>query len=163
MHELVTGCVSGQTLSACRRQSMRRILPFWSGLERTQTGARRPLTHSTKSSRLSATMSLRNFASRRDAHFCFTSAVSLCNNRSYNNNCILHRFNGLFSRTTWVSRYQKGKTSLDLYEVKDDGVLGRSCISWTVCKQSAPRSRQITTPTPHRSISTGQMLFLAPK
>ena len=26
--------------------------------------------------------------------------------------------------TTWVSRYQKGKTSLDLYETRDDGVLG---------------------------------------
>jgi len=29
-----------------------------------------------------------------------------------------------FSRTTWVSPYQKGKTSLDLYEAGDDGVLG---------------------------------------
>jgi len=37
----------------------------------------------------------------------------------------LHPFNGLFSRKTWVSRYQKGKTSLDLYEGRDDGVLGR--------------------------------------
>jgi len=27
---------------------------------------------------------------------------------------LLHPLNGLFSRTTWVSRYQKGKTSLDL-------------------------------------------------
>ena len=27
---------------------------------------------------------------------------------------LLHLFNGNFSRTTWVSRYQKGKTSLDL-------------------------------------------------
>jgi len=27
---------------------------------------------------------------------------------------LLHPFNGLFSRTTWVSQYQKGKTSLDL-------------------------------------------------
>jgi len=35
-------------------------------------------------------------------------------------------------------------------------------ISWTMCKQSAPRSRQITTPTPHHSISTGLMLFLTP-
>jgi len=35
----------------------------------------------------------------------------------------LHPFNGLFSRTTWVSRYQKGKTSLDLNEARDDGVL----------------------------------------
>ena len=28
---------------------------------------------------------------------------------------------------------------------------GCSGISWTICKQSAPRSRQITTPTPHHS------------
>jgi len=28
-----------------------------------------------------------------------------------------------FSRTTWVSRYQKGKTSLGLNEARDDGVL----------------------------------------
>jgi len=26
---------------------------------------------------------------------------------------LLHPFNGLFSRTTWVSRYQKGQTSMD--------------------------------------------------
>jgi len=31
-----------------------------------------------------------------------------------------------------------------------------SGISWTICKQSAPRSRQITTPTPHHSIFTGR-------
>jgi len=35
-----------------------------------------------------------------------------------------------------------------------------SGISWTICKQSAPHSRQIT--TPHHSIFTGQMLFLPP-
>ena len=35
-----------------------------------------------------------------------------------------HMFNGLFSRTTWASRYQRGKTSLDLNKAKDDGVLG---------------------------------------
>ena len=29
-------------------------------------------------------------------------------------------------------------------------------------KKSAPRSREITTPTPHRSIFTGRMLFLTP-
>ena len=28
----------------------------------------------------------------------------------------------LFSRTTWVSWYHKGKTSLDLNEARDDGV-----------------------------------------
>ena len=33
---------------------------------------------------------------------------------------LLHLFNGLFSRTTWVSQYQKGKTNLDLNEARDD-------------------------------------------
>jgi len=45
---------------------------------------------------------------------------------------LLHPFDGLFSRTTWVSRYQKGKTSLDLNEARDDGVLGYSGFSWTI-------------------------------
>jgi len=65
---------------------------------------------------------------------------------------LLHPFNGLFSRTKWVSRHQKCKTSLDFNEARGDGVLGCSRISWTICKQSAPCSRQITTPTPHHSI-----------
>jgi len=45
---------------------------------------------------------------------------------------LLHPFNGLFSWTTWVSWYQKGKTSLDLNEARDDRVLGCSAISWTI-------------------------------
>jgi len=36
-----------------------------------------------------------------------------------------------------------------------------SGISWAICK-SAPRSRQITTPAPHHSVSTGRMPFLPP-
>ena len=74
----------------------------------------------------------------------------------------LHPFNGVFSRTTWVRRYQKGKTSLDLNEARDVGVWDGSGISWTIRKKSAPRSRQITTPTPHQSVFTGRMLFLTP-
>jgi len=35
----------------------------------------------------------------------------------------LHPFNGLFSRITWVIQYQRGKTSLDLSEARDDKVL----------------------------------------
>jgi len=73
---------------------------------------------------------------------------------------LLHLFNSLLSRTTWVSWYQKGQTSLDLNQARDHRVLGCSGISWTICKQSAPRCRQITTPTPHHSIFTGWMLFL---
>jgi len=56
--------------------------------------------------------------------------------------------------------YQKGKTSLDLNAMV--GFWDGSGISWTTCKQSAPRSRQITTATPHRSIFTGWMLLLTP-
>jgi len=41
---------------------------------------------------------------------------------------LIHPFNGPFSRTTCaflcVSRYQKGKTSQDLNEARNDGVLG---------------------------------------
>ena len=52
------------------------------------------------------------------------------------------------SGTTRVSRYQKGKNSLDFTEARDSEwqwhQLGH-------CK-SAPRSRQITTPTPHHSV-----------
>ena len=47
--------------------------------------------------------------------------------------------NDFFSRTTWVCRYQKGKTNLDFTAARDSG------ISWAICK-SAPRSRQMATP-----------------
>jgi len=40
--------------------------------------------------------------------------------------------------------------------------LGSSGISWTICKQYAPRSRHIIMPTPHHSIFTRWMLFLTP-
>jgi len=59
-----------------------------------------------------------------------------------------HPFNGPLSGTTRMSRYQKGKTNLDL--LKQETVSG-SGIRWTICK-SAPRSCQITTPVPHHSI-----------
>ena len=66
-------------------------------------------------------------------------------------------FNSLFSRTTWVRRYQKGNTSLDLDEVRDYGLFTSG---GPYAKQSAPRSRQITTTTPHHSIFIDRVLFL---
>jgi len=33
-----------------------------------------------------------------------------------------HPFNGFFSRTTWISRYQKAETILDFNEARDDRV-----------------------------------------
>ena len=59
-----------------------------------------------------------------------------------------HPFNGPFSRTTRVGRYQKGKTNLDFTEARD------SEWQWHqlgLCK-SAPHSRQITTPAAHHSV-----------
>jgi len=41
------------------------------------------------------------------------------------------------------------------------GVYGCSGISWAICKQSAPRSREITTTTQSLNF-TGQMFFLTP-
>ena len=55
------------------------------------------------------------------------------------------------SKTTWVSRHQKGKTNRDFHEARDDGVA--VCISLTICKSFAPRSRQITKAALHHSIS----------
>jgi len=73
-------------------------------------------------------------------------AYSVCSRKQQRQQ---HPFNGLFSRTTCVSRYQKGKTSLNLNEARDNGVWDSSGISYTKYKQSAPCSRQIMTPTPH--------------
>jgi len=60
-----------------------------------------------------------------------------------------HPFNGPLSGTTQVGRYQNGKTNLGFTEARDSEwqwhQLGRIC-------KSAPRSRQTTTPTPHRSV-----------
>ena len=59
-------------------------------------------------------------------------------------------FNGPFSRTTWVGRYQKGKTNLDFTEARD------SEWQWHqlgICK-SAPHSRQ------NNYASTSQLSFL---
>jgi len=47
--------------------------------------------------------------------------IRRCDNNYY---ILLHPFNGLFSGTTRVSRYQEGKTSLDLDEARDDEDLG---------------------------------------
>ena len=57
-----------------------------------------------------------------------------------------HPFNGPLSRTARVSRYQKGKTNLDFAEARD------SEWQWHQLDQCAPRSRQKTTPAPHRSV-----------
>jgi len=58
-----------------------------------------------------------------------------------------HLFNGSLSGTTWVSRYKKSKTSLDLLEQE---IVSGSGISWLISK-SPPQPRQITTSAFHQS------------
>jgi len=72
-------------------------------------------------------------------------STSICNTHTHTHT---HPFNGSLSRTTQVSRYQKGKTSLDFTEQE---TVSGSGISWAICK-SAPHSRQTTTPAPHHSV-----------
>jgi len=64
----------------------------------------------------------------------------------------------ILSRTTRVSRYQKGKTKTNLDFLEQEAVSG-SGISWAICK-SAPRPRQITTPAVHCSAIYRRMPFL---
>jgi len=78
---------------------------------------------------------------------------------------LLHPFDGLFSRTAWVSQYQKGKTNLDLREARNGGVLGWQ---WhhlddmqSICT-SLQTDNHTNSPTPHHSAFTGRMLFLMP-
>ena len=72
---------------------------------------------------------------------------------------VLHPFNSLFSRTTWVNRYQKRKTGLDSNEARDDGVLGCSGIGYA-------NSLHLVQTDNHINISSlnlyGRMLFLTP-
>jgi len=72
----------------------------------------------------------------------------------------LHPVNGPFSGTTQVSRYQKGKTSLDFTEARDSEwqwhQLGHMQLQ--VCTSL----QQITTPAPHHFVFTGRMPFLPP-
>jgi len=77
---------------------------------------------------------------------------------------LLHTFNGLFSRITWVIWHQKGKpfSFLAFTGATSKRWSGSNVISWTICKPFAPHSRQITTPVPHHSVFTGQMPFLLP-
>ena len=51
---------------------------------------------------------------------------------------LLHLFNGLFSRTTWISRHLIGKPFWILINQEVMGWHHGSVISWTICKSFAP-------------------------
>ena len=73
-------------------------------------------------------------------------AVDILNRRNLVNTHT-HPFNGPFSRTTRVTRYQKDKTNLDFTEARDSEWQWHQLGHMQVCI-----SLQITTPAPHCSV-----------
>jgi len=69
-----------------------------------------------------------------------------------------HPFNGSFSGTTQVNRYQKGKTNLDFTEARDSEWQWHQLGHMQVCTLL----QTDTMPAPHHSVFTGRMLFLPP-
>ena len=70
-----------------------------------------------------------------------------------------HPFNGPFSGTTQVSRYQKGKTNLDFTEARDSDWQWHQLGHMQVCTLLQTLNH---TSTPHHSVFTGRMPFLPP-
>ena len=70
----------------------------------------------------------------------------------------LQPFNGLFSRTTWVSRYQKGKTNLDFTGARDGGWQWHQLGHMQVCTSLQTDNHASTPPL----CFTGRMPFLPP-
>ena len=96
-----------------------------------------------------------DFTEARDSewHWHLLGHIQVCTSLQTDNHASTpphtntHPFNGPLSRTTRVSRYQKGKPIWIL--LKQETVSG-SGICWAIYK-SAPHSRQITTLAPHHS------------
>jgi len=70
-----------------------------------------------------------------------------------------HPFNGPFARTTWVSRYQKDKTSLDFTEASDSQWKWHQLGRMQVCSSLQTDNHASTPPL---SSFTGRMPFLPP-
>ena len=127
-------------VNGCVTKGIQHVLPLISRLYSTKSGVEN-WRHWTTFVCKMAVKTLRHFGPCRWTVQYFNSKCL------YFGTTTLQPFNGLFSRTTWVSRYQIGKTNLDLLEQE---TVSGSGISWAICK-SASRSRQITVPVPHHS------------
>ena len=71
----------------------------------------------------------------------------------------LQPFNGLFSRTTWVSQYQKGKTNLDFAGARDSEWQWHQLSHMQVCTSLQTDNHASTPPL---CFFTGRMPFLPP-
>jgi len=72
---------------------------------------------------------------------------------------VRHAFNGPFSGTTRVSRYQKGKTNLDVTEARDSGWQWHQLGHMQVCTSLQTDNHASTPPL---SFFAGRMPFLPP-
>ena len=77
----------------------------------------------------------------------------------YTDNTHTHPFNGPLSRTTWVSRYQKGKTNLDFTEARDSEWQWHQLGYMQVCTSLQTGNQASTSPL---KFFTGRMPFLLP-
>jgi len=106
----------------------------------------------------------------RDGRLAFTRRTTLappsvsppdiCRLESeHNTTTILLQFNGLFSRTTRVSRYQKGRTNLDFTGARDSEWQWHQLGHMQVCTSLQTDNH---TSTPPLKFFTGRMPFLPP-
>jgi len=72
---------------------------------------------------------------------------------------VSYPFSGLFSRTAWVSRRQKGWTNLILIRKR---WWGGSEFSFTICRSFAPWYKVIITPASHHSIFRSIHTYVRP-
>jgi len=72
---------------------------------------------------------------------------------------LLVPFDGFFSRTSWVSRHQKGRTILDFNEARDDGWQWHQLDHMQIMCTSLQTDNHAAL---HHSFFTGRMLFLLP-
>jgi len=72
-----------------------------------------------------------------------------------------HPFNGPFSGTTQVSRYQEGKTNLDFTETRDSEWQWHELGHMQVCTL-LQTDNHASIPPVHHSVFTGRMPFLLP-
>jgi len=70
------------------------------------------------------------------------------------------QFHGLFSRTTWISRHQKGYTTVDFNEARDDEVAVASAVLHSYHLHLTPDRQPCQHLITH--FLTGWMLFLMP-
>ena len=89
----------------------------------------------------------------------FSTGLCFCFQSFFPSKAHTHTFNGPFSRTTWVGRYQKGKTSLDLTEARDSEWQWHQVGHMQVCTSLQTDNHTSTSPL---SFFTGRMPFLPP-